>query len=55
MTKLLETPPQPTEQPLQAARNYQQAQYWTADRKIDDSVLVGKRYQTPQPCSCFLC
>lgn len=36
-------------------RYYQCAHYWAADRAISDPVLAGRHFQTPHPCSCFMC
>jgi hypothetical protein len=33
----------------------QQAHDWTKTKEKRDPVAAGKHFQTPHPCSCFMC
>jgi hypothetical protein len=36
-------------------RNYQRTHNWVNDKGTHDPVAAGKHFQTPHPCSCFMC
>ena len=36
-------------------RYYQRTHNWVSDKRTRDPVAAGRHFQTPHPCSCFMC
>lgn len=36
-------------------RYYQRTHNWGSDKRTLDPVAAGRHFQTPHPCSCFMC